>query len=78
MIDKNKMLFADGLEDALLGYVYRCGTQPVACYDEEKTIELIQKNSHLTRQEAIEHYEFNIIGAYVGSKTPFFLVKTHH
>jgi len=26
MIDKNKMLFADGLEDALIGYVYRCGT----------------------------------------------------
>ena len=69
-------LFADGLEGALIGYVHRAGSSPVACYDEKKAIEAIQLNGDLTREEALDYYYFNVAGAYVGENTPFFLVKT--
>lgn len=63
-------LFADGFDEALVGYVERFGVEPMALYDRTKYIEILARD--MTYDEAVEHFEFNVIGAWVGEKTPAF------
>jgi hypothetical protein len=41
-------------------------------YDVDKMIETLISQG-MDRDEAIEYYEFNIVGAYVGELTPIFV-----
>lgn len=43
-------------------------------YDSVKCIECLMLLDSMTHDEAIEYFEFNIVGSYVGSNTPTFLV----
>lgn len=70
----DELLFLDPPEtfDAcVLGVGYRCGQDPVVVYDEDKVIEALG----LPEDEAREYFEFNVAGAYVGPRTPIFLIK---
>lgn len=69
-----EMLFADGYEGALVGYVERFGMVPVALYDRNKCIEILMKRDGMTFEEAEEFFEFNTIGAWMGDSTPAFAV----
>ena len=64
-------LFADGFEDALIGYVELFGRPPLALYDRDKCIEILLRDGG-TYEEAAEHLEFNTIGAWAGDNTPAF------
>ena len=64
-------MLVTGLEEALIGFVERFGTDPVALYDKEKIIEILMRDG-LSVEEAEEHFSFNIIGAWVGVGTPAF------
>lgn len=66
----NDILYCDGLQEALIGTGTRF-THPVAVYDKQKVLEILQKD--MTREEAEEYFDFNIAGAYVGESTPIFL-----
>ena len=74
-------LLLDGHDNALLGYAQRFGMDPVACYDYHKVIEnLINTfDEDISKEDkhemALEWFQFNIIGAWVGEKTPCFLVR---
>ena len=74
-------LLLDGHDNALLGYVERFGTGPIACYDYNKVIKNLMQmfdegESEQERHEAaLEWYNFNIVGAWVGENTPCFLVQ---
>ena len=68
------MLFADGFDDALIGYMERAGMPSVACYDKNKCIEILANS--MSYEDAIEYFYFNVIGAYVGENTPCFLTMT--
>jgi hypothetical protein len=64
-------LFADGFDDAILGIAERCGEYLVA-YDINKCItNLIGQG--MTHDEAVDYFEFNVAGAYVGEGTPIFV-----
>jgi hypothetical protein len=65
-------LLADGFEDALLGYCERCGTNPVALYDQDKCIEILMKRDGMTREDAEEYFSFNTLGGFVGKASPMF------
>lgn len=65
-------LFCDGYDDAIIGTAERFGMEPVAAYDYDKVIAMIVK-SGCTQEEAIEHFAFNVIGAWVGETTPVFV-----
>jgi hypothetical protein len=67
------LLKADGFDEAILGVVQRMGIQAI-CYDEDKVIEILMKDG-MTLEEAVEYFEFNIAGAWVGESTPFFLQR---
>jgi len=58
-------LKADGFDNAIIG-VDEASMRLV--YSVSKCIAILRKD--MTIEEAIEHFEFNVRGAYVGEKTP--------
>jgi hypothetical protein len=67
----DEALLADGFEDALLGYA-TIFNRSVALYDREKCLEILMKRYSMSRKNAEEYFEFNVIGAYMGENTPAF------
>lgn len=43
------------------------------CYDEDKVITILMEYNGLTYEDALEFYEFNILGSYMGPLTPLFI-----
>ena len=70
-LDYEGLLFADGFDDAILGVAERIGMEPVVAYDVNKIIEILARD--MTEDEAVEFFEFNILGAYMGERTPVFI-----
>ena len=68
----SSILFADGLDDALIGVCHRFGQQTIAAYDYNKCIEIFIRNG-MTHGEAVDWFDYNVIGAYVGETTPCFI-----
>ena len=68
--DYPDLLKLDGFDEAILGVVERIGLQAI-CYDTHKVIEILMKD--MTEEEALDYYNFNMLGAYVGESTPVFL-----
>ena len=71
-----EIILADGFEDAFVGVAERCGMGPVAVYDREKCIEVLMR-ANIERDVAEEFFEFNVIGAHVGERTPMFITRKH-
>ena len=68
------ILMADGMDDALVGVMVRAGQDnPVACYDIEKVIDILMARDGMTEAEAVEFFDFNILGSWVGDYTPCFI-----
>tara|TARA_B100000212_G_scaffold206477_1_gene155782 strand:+ start:686 stop:967 length:282 start_codon:yes stop_codon:yes gene_type:complete len=63
-------------DTALVGYVERCGQEAVACYDYEQVIESLKSDGEMTEEEAQEWFSFNILGSWVGVRTPCFLFRS--
>jgi len=66
-------LLADGFEDAIVGICERFGAVPVVAYDRDKCIEILMDRDGMEDEEAVEYFEFNVAGSYVGDGTPVFL-----
>jgi hypothetical protein len=67
------ILFCDGHDNAFIGFMWRFGqNEPIAAYSQKKIIENLMADG-MTFDEAQEYFEFNIIGAWVGSGTPCFI-----
>lgn len=58
-----KAMLADGLDDCILGIGYRCGHDPLAVYDYDACVVLFMNRDGMTREDAIEWMEFNVVGA---------------
>tara|TARA_R110001592_G_scaffold302863_1_gene574840 strand:- start:616 stop:864 length:249 start_codon:yes stop_codon:yes gene_type:complete len=69
------MLKADGYNAAIMGIVQRCGQEPVILYDTDKVLEILVYRDGMTYDEAVEFFEFNVLGAWVGDETPAFYSK---
>ena len=67
------MLFADGYDDAFIGLGWRFHDGHVAVYDRERIMEMLMEGGS-SFDEAMEHFETNIIGGWVGEFTPMFVV----
>ena len=67
-----ELLLADGFEQALVG-VGRQFNRYAVVYDRAKCIDVLRFRDEMTRQEAEEFFEFNVVGAFVGENTPIFL-----
>ena len=67
------MLFADGFDEAFLGVGWRFSDGPLAVYDRNKIIDILIDEGG-TEEEAEEHFQYNIIGGWVGEFTPIFMI----
>lgn len=68
---EESMLLADGLEDAFLGIGYQF-TMPIAIYSKSKAIQCLMRQG-MDEEVAVEYFDYNIAGAYVGEQTPIFI-----
>jgi hypothetical protein len=71
MGDDEKILLADGLENAFMG-IGRQFHHPVAIYSYKKVIKTLMR-SKMSHEEAVEYFDYNIAGAFIGDQTPVFL-----
>jgi hypothetical protein len=64
-------LSEEEFDEAIIGVSERIGDEPVVAYDTTKIVEILSRS--MTVDEAYEYFEFNILGAHVGQKTPVFI-----
>ena len=70
-----ELLFLDPPEQfdsCIIGVANRCGMDYVVVYDEAKIVEALMSDG-MSEEQALEHFDFNIAGSYVGERTPMFL-----
>ena len=70
----DRALLCDGLEDAIIGIAERGNEDPVVVYDRDRCIELFQYQG-MTEEEAKNHFDYNVIGSWMGPGTPIFLTR---
>lgn len=63
----------DGFDDCIIGSVERKGFPDIIGYDARKVVQKLMDRDGMTEDEAVEFYEFNMLGAWVGDTTPCFI-----
>ena len=69
----SEMLIADGFDDAIIGVSERFGRSPIVAYDKDKCIQVLMDRDGMDYEDAIEFFNLNVIGAWVGKGTPEFI-----
>ena len=69
-----KVLKVEGFDEAIIGLCRKAGHDDCLLYDEDKVINLLMGDG-MSYDEAIEYYEYNIAGAFMGDGTPAFFFK---
>lgn len=67
------ILLADGFESALVGVGQRCGQPDLAVYSIPLALGILVDRDGMTIAEAREHLDFNVLGAWVGDRTPIWI-----
>jgi|TARA_R110000824_G_scaffold106537_4_gene251701 hypothetical protein len=68
-------LVMDDYDDCVAGVLERFGQEYVVLYDKEKVLEKLIDTMGGTYEEAVDFYEFNQLGSWVGEQTPGFIVR---
>jgi hypothetical protein len=76
LLSFNECLLADGFDEAIIG-ISQCNT-PKAVYDTKKCIEILMNRDKMSEEEAVEFFQFNVVGSYMGEKTPIFTLLTNN
>ena len=75
LIEPERLLEADDFRNAIIGVGQRCGQPDLLIYDVDKVIEILMTDHELTCEDAREYYEFNVLGSWVGDKTPMWMER---
>ena len=62
------LLIADGYDEAIIGV----SSKEIVVYSIQKIVEILMAEG-LSDEEALEFFEYNIEGSYVGEKTPIYI-----
>ena len=73
ILEDNECVVATGFDEAIIGFSYGCCR---AVYDIDQVLDILQREDGMTREDAMEHFDYNIAGSYVGPKTPIFVYCT--
>ena len=68
------MIMADGLDKAVIG-VGQQFNQNFIVYSKEKVLKILVEEDGMTYDEAVEYYDYNIVGSWVGLNTPIFVTE---
>lgn len=71
------MLIMDGYDDCILGICYRIGQENIVAYDYDSVIAKLMSEG-MDELEAIEYFEYNQLGAWVGDTTPCFIKQLNN
>ncbi len=58
-------LYADGFDDALVGF---CGDSRRLIYSVTMCLEILMER--MSAEEAIEYFDYHVLGSWVGGQTP--------
>jgi len=73
-MDDEEILYVDGFEEAFFGYV-EIFNKRIALYSRSLCLDILMSQG-MNSEEALEFYDFNLKGAYMGEFTPgFFIYK---
>ena len=62
-------------DEAIIGVMERAGGSPVIAYDTQKILDILERS--MSVEEAQEFFEYNILGAYMGDKTPVYITQNY-
>jgi len=65
-------LTADGFDAAIIGVGQRCSKQSIVVYSANKCLEILEGQG-MGEQEALDYFDFNVAGSWVGEGTPMFV-----
>jgi hypothetical protein len=65
-----EFLSADGFERAILGVD---DDKMIIIYSTKKVLSILMEDDEMEYEDALEHFYYNIKGAYMGEKTPIFV-----
>jgi len=66
-----EIILYNGYEDAIIGLAYRFGMETSVAYDYDKVLEILSQD--MSYEDAVEYFDFNVIGGWVGETTPLFI-----
>ena len=64
-------MLVDGHDNALIGW----STDGKAIYRVSDIVETLMERDEMSYEEAMEYFDFNILGAYVGEYTPIYMYE---
>ncbi len=67
------MLKADGFDKAIVGIGRRCGQPDLLVYDVHECINILIERDGMTEEQAMEYFDFNVVGSYMGPNSPVFI-----
>ena len=70
MADLSEALKFNGFDTAILGHGGQFSKPSLLVYSQTKIIETLRFRDGMTEEEAIEFFDFNIAGAWMGEGTP--------
>ena len=68
---EEEIIIYDEFEDAIIGLADRFGMDTSVAYDYDKVIKILMED--MSYEEAVEYFDFNVIGGWVGDSTPVFI-----
>jgi hypothetical protein len=66
-------LLCDGFDEAIIGMAERINLGPIVAYDIDKMLEIMVERDGMTYEEAMEYFDYNILGAWMGENTPVYI-----
>jgi len=64
----------DGLDDAIIGIVEEFGNGPRILYSKNRILDILEERDGMSPFDAVEFYEYNILGLFAGDQNPIFLI----
>ena len=71
ILEDEECLVADGFDRAVIGISFGANARTV--YSVSKIIDVLVNEEEMSIEDAIEHFEYNIAGSYMGDKTPIYV-----
>jgi hypothetical protein len=74
--DENLLFMSEPeYDEAIIGVVERAGGSPVIAYDTQKILDILERS--MPMEDAQEFFEYNILGAYMGDRTPVYITQNY-
>jgi hypothetical protein len=71
----DSLLLTDGFDEAFIGIAKRCGQPTLAVYSWEKMLDVLVDRDGMEHDDAAEYIDYNVIGSWVGERTPIVLIE---